>query len=244
MFYVYEWYITYTNKVFYVGKGQGARVKCLKASERNKLFWEVYNNNNCASRIVKTFESEAEAYNYERELIFKYKSQNEAYANIHEGGKGGNTLKYADDSTKQVFVDKMTQINRQRCKTAEFRQATGERATAYYKEPKNRERQSEKLKEVWESESLRKRHSQIIKGTYTDELREVRSKARKKEVYLEFQGETRIFPSRLELVEYLTQTYSFTPSNKTLAKLFKGESYKPYHKKHKHLQGLKVYYTK
>lgn len=87
MFYVYEWYIEETNEIFYVGKGSKKRRG--QISRRNKLFKEVYNNNKCKSRILKTFEDEEDAFKYEHQRITELKQQGLCKCNLDYGGKGG-----------------------------------------------------------------------------------------------------------------------------------------------------------
>ena len=62
MYYVYEWFNTDTQEVFYVGKGIHKRYKVKK---RNKAFNDYIKNNNCDSRIVKYFTSEKDAFEFE-----------------------------------------------------------------------------------------------------------------------------------------------------------------------------------
>lgn len=87
MFYVYEWYNTNTNEIFYVGKGCGNRYK--NHSKRNKLFIEYYNNNSCASRIIAYYENEQDAFNAEKERIIELKSKGMCQCNLDNGGTGG-----------------------------------------------------------------------------------------------------------------------------------------------------------
>ena len=87
MFYVYEWYNVNTNMVFYVGKGCGNRYK--QVSKRNQLFKEYYENNECAVRIIKYFENEQEAFDYEKERIAELKAINQSFCNLDNGGTGG-----------------------------------------------------------------------------------------------------------------------------------------------------------
>lgn len=86
-FYVYKWYNIDTNEVFYIGKGCKNRSK--EVSHRNKVFKEYYNSYNCKSEIVKYFDDEKEALEYEHKLILQYKKKNQAIANLDDGGKGG-----------------------------------------------------------------------------------------------------------------------------------------------------------
>lgn len=87
MFYVYEWYNTVTGEIFYVGKGCNKRKD--QISERNKLFKEYYNSHQCKNRIIKEFENEQEAFDYEHERIRELKNIGQAVCNLDYGGKGG-----------------------------------------------------------------------------------------------------------------------------------------------------------
>ena len=87
MFYVYEWYNVNTEEIFYVGKGCGNRYK--QTSKRNQKFKHYYENNECAVRIIKYFESENEAFEYEYQHIKELKENNQCFCNIDEGGHGG-----------------------------------------------------------------------------------------------------------------------------------------------------------
>ena len=62
MFYVYEWYIVDTNEVFYVGKGTRNRYRVRK---HNRYFDDFIRRYECDSRIVKEFESEQDAFEFE-----------------------------------------------------------------------------------------------------------------------------------------------------------------------------------
>ena len=70
MFYVYEYYNTETLEVFYVGKGTRNRYRTIAG--RNELFLQYYQNNKCDVRIVKYFDNEDEAFQYEQKLIEYY----------------------------------------------------------------------------------------------------------------------------------------------------------------------------
>ena len=78
-FYVYKWFNTETNEVFYIGKGCNNRYK--EVSKRNKDFLEYYNNNPCQSEIIEYFKTEEEAFKKEHELIQQYRSKGQAQTN-------------------------------------------------------------------------------------------------------------------------------------------------------------------
>lgn len=94
-FYVYEWFNVDTNEIFYVGKG--CKNRYLQLNHRNKLFQEYYNNNKCESRIIKYFNNEQNAFDFEKQRIFELKQINQAQCNIDEGGKGGYNFVWTDE---------------------------------------------------------------------------------------------------------------------------------------------------
>lgn len=94
MFYVYEWYVKSTGEIFYVGKGSGDRYK---VTNRNDLFKEKIQNNQCEVRIIKRFEDEQEAFQYESQRIKELKSINQCSCNIQEGGFGGMTTPWTQE---------------------------------------------------------------------------------------------------------------------------------------------------
>lgn len=87
MFYVYEWYNVNTQEIFYVGKGTGNRFK--QSSQRNTLFKQYYEANECSSRIIETFQKEEDAFAYERQRIIELKVQGQCSCNLDNGGTGG-----------------------------------------------------------------------------------------------------------------------------------------------------------
>lgn len=92
-YYVYIWKIKENQEVFYVGKGSGNRYKSMK--DRNKHFKNIRAKYDCECEIVKYFDDEEKAYEYELELGKYYKSIGQARA-CHVLG---NIRKYIDDDT-------------------------------------------------------------------------------------------------------------------------------------------------
>lgn len=86
-FYVYKWFNTETNEVFYIGKGCKNRYK--ETSRRNKNFLDYYNSNPCQSEIIEYFDTEEEAFKKEYQLIQEYRLKGQAQTNLDDGGKGG-----------------------------------------------------------------------------------------------------------------------------------------------------------
>lgn len=86
-FYVYIWKDLSTNEVFYVGKGCKKRYKDL--SHRNKMFLDFIATHDVVSEIVKYFDSEEDAFAFERELTKYYKNLGQAQCSLMDGGYGG-----------------------------------------------------------------------------------------------------------------------------------------------------------
>lgn len=98
MYYVYEWYIVETGEIIYVGKGTGNRYKVKK---HNRLFDEMIKRFECESRIVKEFNVEKDAFDYEFEYINQLRDSGQCVCNIHSGGYGGTTSWWTDELRKR-----------------------------------------------------------------------------------------------------------------------------------------------
>lgn len=92
-FYVYIHYTKDTKEIFYVGKGINNRA--YSKVKRNKFWWNIVNKHDYCSKILYSNLSEEKAFLLEKELIKNLKAIGLAKANFHEGGSGGNTMKYA-----------------------------------------------------------------------------------------------------------------------------------------------------
>lgn len=111
MYYVYEWYVKETNEVFYVGKGTKNRYKVKK---HNRFFDDFIKRYECDSRIIKEFETEQEAFEFEYETIEKYKKTNQCVCNIYKGGIGGTTQWWNDDLKKRYSENNVMKSQKQR----------------------------------------------------------------------------------------------------------------------------------
>lgn len=98
MFYVYEWYIVETGEIIYVGKGCRNRYKVRK---HNAFFNEMIKRFRCESRIVKYFEKEEDAFDYEYQYINELRQTKQCVCNIYNGGFGGTTTWWTDELKKQ-----------------------------------------------------------------------------------------------------------------------------------------------
>lgn len=111
MFYVYEWYIKDTQEIIYVGKGCRNRYKVTK---HNKFFNEMIKKYKCESRIIKEFENEKDAFNYEYIRINELKQKGQCICNIYEGGTGGTASWWTDDLRKQYSEKNVMKSEKQR----------------------------------------------------------------------------------------------------------------------------------
>lgn len=116
MFYVYEWFIKSTNEIFYVGKGCGKRYKTRK---HNAFFNDVLKNNDCDSRIVRTFESEKDAFAYEYVRVNELKAQGQCKCNINKGGNGGTSNWWDEDKRRYYSEHNVMKTENQRKRMSE-----------------------------------------------------------------------------------------------------------------------------
>lgn len=117
-YYVYQWFNIETNEIFYVGKGTGNRYK--KVSNRNKYFLNYYNNNPVSVEIVKYFENEQDAFDYEKELTDKYRKQGMCKCNLMDGGFGGYSNIWTEEMKKYRSEFNPMKSPEQRQRISEF----------------------------------------------------------------------------------------------------------------------------
>lgn len=111
MFYVYEWFIIDTDEVIYVGKGSKDRYKVRK---HNLMFNEFLKRFNCDSRIVKYYETEAEAFDAETNRIADMKAIGQCVCNINTGGKGGLSEVWTPEKRKHYSENNVMKSAEQR----------------------------------------------------------------------------------------------------------------------------------
>lgn len=117
MYYVYEFYIVDTDEIIYVGKGTRNRYKV--RYNRNKLLKEMFEKYNCDSRIVKEFEDERDAFNYEYSRIKELKEKGLCRCNIHSGGAGGSGEYWTDELREEYSRNNPMKDERQRKRMSE-----------------------------------------------------------------------------------------------------------------------------
>lgn len=111
MFYVYEWFIIDTGEIIYVGKGCKNRYRVRK---HNKLFNSMIEQNHCSSRIVKTFDSEDEAFKFEYDRISELKSEGQCVCNIARGGFGGASYHWTEEKRDRYSKSNVMKSEKQR----------------------------------------------------------------------------------------------------------------------------------
>ena len=112
MYYVYEFYIIETGEIIYAGKGKGKRYKVKWG--RNKLLTEMLNKYNCDSRIIKYFDNEKEAFEYEYWYIKELKDKGQCKCNIHCGGAGGSGEYWTDELRHEYSENNVMKDPKQR----------------------------------------------------------------------------------------------------------------------------------
>lgn len=111
MFYVYEWYIEETGEIIYVGKGCNRRYKVKK---HNIFFNDMTKRYRCNSRIVKKFDKEKDAFEYEFIRINELKRNGQCVCNIYDGGFGGTTEWWTDELKKKYSEKNVMKSTEQR----------------------------------------------------------------------------------------------------------------------------------
>jgi group I intron endonuclease len=86
LFYTYIHRRNSDNKIFYVGKGHGLRLR--KKDNRNKKWHAVVNEHGFTPEVVSTFLTHDEAYEHERFLIWCFRDMGFDLVNISSGGRG------------------------------------------------------------------------------------------------------------------------------------------------------------
>ena len=144
-YYVYEWYVEDTNEIFYVGKGTGNRVTSMK--NRNSYFKNIRKKYKCNYRILKYFENENDAYNYELKRGLELKEIGQAKACYVLG----NFKRFIDDNVlekmkKTTFKKENIPWNKGKKMSDEYKQKCRERVLGTKQSEETRRKRSNSLK--------------------------------------------------------------------------------------------------
>ena len=198
-------------------------------------------------KMLKMVESQEELDAYEVYYIAKHKSKyGDKCINLAPGGAHpGNSLFYASEERKAEFVAKMTEINRARCQSDEFRQACSERMTERYKDPEERKRHSEKVKQAWSNPELIEAQRQRALVRFAEHPMDYSflhkpCAFRLGDIYHEFESVN-------DLRDFLLKEYQYNPDRRTFKRLMeqgaKGIPYEPFHKARMgRISGMMIYY--
>lgn len=105
MWYVYLHIDPIKNKVFYVGKGKNRRAYSL--SNRNKYHKRIVSKIKEKGltpiiQIVKMFETENDAFDYEKFLIKKYRDEGIKLTNFTDGGEGLSGHEFSEEHKRKM----------------------------------------------------------------------------------------------------------------------------------------------
>lgn len=159
-YYVYVWYYTKDEKVFYVGKGCKYRYRSRKRD--NAVLVNIINTNDCDSKIIKGNLNEKEAFEFEKEMIAYYKENGHPLINVQDGGHMPPNAKgkKRSDETKIKMSDSMK---------------------AYYKNnPDVVKKQSERFKEFLKTDEGLEFERKSLEARRTDDFRKKQSEISKK----------------------------------------------------------------
>ena len=168
--------------------------------------------------------------------------------NIAMGGDGGDTYSNRPEKEKEQFVDLMTDINRKRCGSKEFKEKTSKRMHEKYLDPNERQKQADNMNAYWNDKN--KREEQRIRfNKYKEEHPEQFTDEflyKPEPCGLKLPDGTELkFNSKGELQKYMTEELNYTPDSRNFVKMLKeGAQGIPktfFHSRFKHLDGLMIY---
>lgn len=243
--YIYKTTNLITNEI-YIGKKALPKFRPTYhgAGRKIKEDIEKYGKENFYTELLYEANNSDELNALEVETIQRYKDQyGDMCINEANGGDGGDVTKYWSEERKSEFVKTMTDINRERCQTEEFRRKTGERMREKYEDPEEREKHSQRVREAWSDPELLERHSKMLKEYFKNHPMDHSYAC--KPCAMELNGQILKFNSREELKDYLKSEYGVVFSNPGFKKIFEsGEPYKPFHKNKENLiklTGMRLY---
>lgn len=246
--YIYESFNTFTNE-FYIGQKKSDIFieSYLGSGKKQKESISKYGKDMFAVSLLQSANSQSELDLMEQYYIAKYKDEfGTLCINQAQGGRNcGNIYQYADDKTKSEFIQKMTNINRERCSSATFKEKCRENMHNRYADQLEREKQSTRLKETYELHpEFKEKRSNALKEYYSNnQISENIIFANQKKCYLDLNNNRLNFDSIHDMKKYLKEEYDFVLNDKTLYKLMNTDvEYKSFKKaeKFQKLNGMKI----
>lgn len=203
-----------------------------------------YGKSSFSIEIVETAESLEELNLLEAQWVEYYKNMMGNNCYNKAGGGTVSTQKYRTQEEKDEFVRKMTDINRARCQSQEFREFCSERFTKLYSDPEEREKQSVKIRKAWSNPELRKEQSERTRKYWAEHPKD--NSYNFKETIVVINGIEYVFESTKAMYKFFKEKYDFVPGRDTVRKLISegkdGPGYQPLFKnKFKDLIGMKIY---
>ena len=240
--YIYKTTNTINNKV-YIGKHYGSQYdeKYFGSGKILCTAIKKYGIQYFTNEIIDTADSEEELNQKEIKHISHYKSlYGRNCYNIANGGTGGDVFKYSTQEEKDIFKEKMTKINQERCSSKDFKRKLSIATSKRYEDKNERIKHSEKIKKSWSSLELKQQQSERLTEYY---------KTHKRDCSFNFipcmfklNGLEIKFDSIKDLRKYLLDEYKYSPARKTLHDIMDmgkhGIPYHPFHKSNQKLQKL------
>lgn len=202
-----------------------------------------YGKDNFSNSIIYQAETLDELNSAEIFFIELYRNiYGKKMYNIANGGDGGDVFKYASESDKLSFKNKMKVINKERCNSEDFKLKISRATSKRFSDEAERVKQSKTIRKAWSNPELIRRQREKLLAYYTSHKKD--NSYNCKPCILEFEGEVYEFDSRKDLDRFLKNKLNITLGRKIETQLLlSGEPYNPFHKnKHKRLIGMRIYY--
>lgn len=206
-----------------------------------------YGIDNFKNEILYVANNEDELNKKEIEYINYYRNKfGKLLYNIAIGGNGGDTFSNKTEEEKEAFVKTMTEINKNRCNSSDFKTKTSLRMKEKYSNELERNKQSEKIKRSWLNQQLRDEQSNRLKEYYKHHKKD--QSYLYKKCTLKLKNQCFEFESIKSLRKYLKEHYDYKPNYDRLKEIIRnsenGIGFNPYHKnKLEELIGMKIFYN-
>ena len=215
------------NDMLYIGKhkcdhydksyhGSGNAIKDLTDKYGKGIFTTV---------ILCEAQTMEELNKLEKEYISEFRERypNKIY-NIAEGGDGGNVQLGYTSEQKQEFINKMTNINRKRCQSDEFRKNKSKYMRNKYLDQSERDKQSKIVKKAWSDPKLKKEQSERLKAYFNEHPKD--QSYLYKKCYIIIDGIRYDFICQKDMLKFLKDKYNYEPGrgkNGSLSKIMNSE---------------------